>query len=358
MAHGVGFHAGDRVRAMRDYGTRGPVTGTLVGDFPGLDRPKGKSWVRTEEGSLVQVSTSTLEPEKYFQGGEMVFKKGDRVTGRRANKSGTLTPGNVTGVYDCENGLDKTKAWIVADDGYTVLVERDSLLFTFKGPISDGSVITAERGYTAASAAGYIPKEHTSGTPTDVTEPLGFDPSASDTRGFEDGDEVRVNLLDGTSWTGKFDLAKSVIKLAKDMNPGVAPVSDITFGESFLGVTVDGKSPTKTTPFVTKDSGQREEFGNGSVRDTEEGKPRYDLISPIASKRRAELMARGAEKYGDRNWEKGQPASRFLSSLMRHVEMYRLGDRTEDHLAAIGYNSDALMHFENTEWDDVNGIKD
>lgn len=109
-----------------------------------------------------------------------------------------------------------------------------------------------------------------------------------------------------------------------------------------------------TSSFVTKDSGEREEFGNGSLRDSQEGKPRYDLISPIAAKRKAELMARGAEKYGERNWEKGQPLSRFLSSAMRHLEMYRLGDRSEDHLAAVGYNDDAMMHFEGTEWDDLN----
>lgn len=106
--------------------------------------------------------------------------------------------------------------------------------------------------------------------------------------------------------------------------------------------------------FVTKDSGQRQEFGNGSVRDTEEGKPRYDLVTPVALKRLAELMARGAVKYGERNWELGQPSSRFLSSLMRHVECYRLGDRSEDHLAAAAYNVFALAHFEGTEWDDIN----
>ena len=31
-----------------------------------------------------------------------------------------------------------------------------------------------------------------------------------------------------------------------------------------------------------QDSGKRQDFGTGSVRDTNEGKPRYDLISPIA----------------------------------------------------------------------------
>lgn len=105
--------------------------------------------------------------------------------------------------------------------------------------------------------------------------------------------------------------------------------------------------------FVTRDSGQRQDFGNGSLRDTNEGKPRPDLISSKATLRHAELMARGAAKYGARNWEKGQPTSRFLESLQRHLLMARLGDKVEDHWAAIRYNVDGIMHFEGTEWDDL-----
>lgn len=106
--------------------------------------------------------------------------------------------------------------------------------------------------------------------------------------------------------------------------------------------------------YITRDSGNREEFGNGSVRDTNAGKPRPDLISPVATERKGNLLARGAEKYGERNWEKGQPLSRFRESKIRHGLMYDLGDRTEDHLAAEAYNVDGMMHFEGTEWDDIN----
>lgn len=105
--------------------------------------------------------------------------------------------------------------------------------------------------------------------------------------------------------------------------------------------------------FVTKDSGQREEFESGARRDTQDGKPRYDLVPAAPLKRLAELMARGAVKYGDSNWMKGMPASRFLASMMRHVEAYRLGERDEDHLAAVVFNAFAIMHFEGTDWDDI-----
>lgn len=57
-------------------------------------------------------------------------------------------------------------------------------------------------------------------------------------------------------------------------------------------------------------------------------------------------MARGARKYGERNWEKGLPSSWYLASLMRHLEQFRAGDRIEDHLAAIRFNVDGLMHNE------------
>lgn len=100
------------------------------------------------------------------------------------------------------------------------------------------------------------------------------------------------------------------------------------------------------TTFTTKDSGSRQEFVTGARRDTQEDKPRYDLISPIALKRFAELMARGAEKYGDRNWEKGIPLSRFYASMFRHMMQWAEGDVSEDHLAAVMFNAAGIMHTE------------
>jgi hypothetical protein len=104
--------------------------------------------------------------------------------------------------------------------------------------------------------------------------------------------------------------------------------------------------------YITRDSGEREEFESGAKRDTQENKPRYDLIPPGPLKRLADLYARGAVKYDDHNWTKGMPTSRFMASLMRHLEQYRAGDREEDHLAGVVWNAFCIMYFENTEWDD------
>jgi len=105
--------------------------------------------------------------------------------------------------------------------------------------------------------------------------------------------------------------------------------------------------------YITKDSGAREEFDSGARRDTQDGKPRYDLIPPGPLKRLAELYARGAEKYDEHNWTKGMPISRYLASLMRHPEQYREGDTEEDHLAAVVWNAMAIMYFQGTDWDDL-----
>lgn len=108
--------------------------------------------------------------------------------------------------------------------------------------------------------------------------------------------------------------------------------------------------------FVTKDSGQREEFEGGAIRDTEVGKPRYDLVSPLALTRLANLMARGAEKYSERNWEKGMNVSRLFSSAYRHLMQFYLGDKSEDHLAAVMFNIAAIIHFEELGREDLNDL--
>jgi len=94
------------------------------------------------------------------------------------------------------------------------------------------------------------------------------------------------------------------------------------------------------------DSGTREQFDTGAQRDTASDKPRPDLISPYSQLRVGEWLRKGAEKYDERNWEKGIPVSRCLASLCRHLLGYMVGDTTEDHLAAVRTNADFMLHFE------------
>src|SRR3954469_16270146 len=77
-----------------------------------------------------------------------------------------------------------------------------------------------------------------------------------------------------------------------------------------------------TIAWTTKDSGARESFPTGMVRDTREGKGRFDLIPPIPLRRLAGVYERGAAKYDDNNWKKGAPYSRFLDSALRHINTW------------------------------------
>lgn len=87
-------------------------------------------------------------------------------------------------------------------------------------------------------------------------------------------------------------------------------------------------------------------FATGSRRDNRKGKGRFDLLSPIVLKRDAVHLENGAVKYGDRNWEKGQPLSTYYDSASRHLASFLEGMRDEDHLAAVRWNVAAMMHTE------------
>lgn len=92
-----------------------------------------------------------------------------------------------------------------------------------------------------------------------------------------------------------------------------------------------------------KDSGVRQDFITGSRRDTQQGKGRPDLMPIEALRRLAVHYENGAAKYGDRNWEKGQPLSRYYASAMRHLWAFMDLDFSEDHLSAISWNAFALV---------------
>ena len=87
-----------------------------------------------------------------------------------------------------------------------------------------------------------------------------------------------------------------------------------------------------------KDSGNREEFDTGAKRDTQTGKGRFDLIPYEALHEIARCYEAGAEKYDPRNWEKGIPVSRFMSSALRHMMKAASGYTDEPHLAQAAFN--------------------
>lgn len=93
-----------------------------------------------------------------------------------------------------------------------------------------------------------------------------------------------------------------------------------------------------------KDSGQRQEFATGAVRDVQEDKGRFDLIPPIALHLVACIFETGAKKYGASNWRKGIPIGRFLDSGQRHLQKYIAGMRDEPHLSMALWNIMCALH--------------
>lgn len=131
---------------------------------------------------------------------------------------------------------------------------------------------------------------------------------------------------------------------------------------------------------VTLDSGNRDEYSTGARRDNGGDKPNplrmtpeayrkifgfkfdrsdplwtgadkvldpeYRLIPPLPLNRVQGLFERGAEKYGDNNWQKGIPMQRIFESMMRHMILWWAGDTTEDHAAAVVWNAMTAMVIE------------
>jgi len=93
---------------------------------------------------------------------------------------------------------------------------------------------------------------------------------------------------------------------------------------------------------VIKDSGARTEFNTGAVRDIQSSKGRMDLLPKMTLLALARHYEEGCKKYGDRNWEKGIPASRMLDSAERHLLKFELGMTDENHLIAAIWNAVSL----------------
>ena len=87
-------------------------------------------------------------------------------------------------------------------------------------------------------------------------------------------------------------------------------------------------------------------FESGAVRDSNEGKPRPDLISAQFKLRLGQHLALGAKHYGENNWQKGMSNEVLRESLERHLLAYDLGKTDEDHLSAAAFNLMALIHFD------------
>jgi len=93
--------------------------------------------------------------------------------------------------------------------------------------------------------------------------------------------------------------------------------------------------------FIVRDSGERQPYASGMVRDTQAGKPDYTLIDYEFLTRLAEHLGKGLVKYGRDNWKLANSEEeivRFKSSALRHLIQWLSGDLVEDHASAVVFN--------------------
>lgn len=99
--------------------------------------------------------------------------------------------------------------------------------------------------------------------------------------------------------------------------------------------------------FEIKDSGQRQKFDSGMVRDTQDNKTDFSRVldGPMLE-RWAVHLTKGGKKYPDvkpgvPNWTLAageEELVRFKKSALRHFMQWYRGDRDEDHAAAVYFN--------------------
>lgn len=109
--------------------------------------------------------------------------------------------------------------------------------------------------------------------------------------------------------------------------------------------------------FQVKDSGRRQEFSTGMVRDVNDDKILWHLVAdgPML-KRYAIHLTNGAKKYSPRNWmlaSTTEEYERFRESAYRHFMQWHAGDRDEDHAAAVYFNINGAEHVRDKMHDEM-----
>ena len=94
----------------------------------------------------------------------------------------------------------------------------------------------------------------------------------------------------------------------------------------------------KSKLYKVKQSKTNQKFQTGAVRDSQEGKGRFDLLPIDAIEALAKHFEAGAVRYGDDNWLKGIPLKRYLDSALRHLFKELRGDSDEPHAIACAWN--------------------
>ena len=92
------------------------------------------------------------------------------------------------------------------------------------------------------------------------------------------------------------------------------------------------------------------------------GKDRWDLLPTDAVEQVVKVLTRGAEKYAERNWERGMKWSICQGSMMRHIAKSAKGERIDPetglpHMAHVACNALFLLTYELRGMDTLDDIE-
>lgn len=122
--------------------------------------------------------------------------------------------------------------------------------------------------------------------------------------------------------------------------------------------------PTGDGRFTVKDSGQRQQFDSGMVRDITAGKVDYHrAYDGVLLDRYCAHLTKGAVKYPDQlngkpNWmlaDGRAELNRFRASAARHFRQWLRGDTDEDHFSATVFNLNGYETI-NEKMNDLNNV--
>lgn len=94
---------------------------------------------------------------------------------------------------------------------------------------------------------------------------------------------------------------------------------------------------------MLNNQGQMEIQEFGAKRESNKGRGRFDLLPYEAIEALAIWYEEGAEKYDERNWEKGISVKDCINRMNRHALKAANGYTDEDHLAAVMWNAAAAI---------------
>ena len=89
--------------------------------------------------------------------------------------------------------------------------------------------------------------------------------------------------------------------------------------------------------------GEMQTTDAGALRESNEGRGRFDLLPYEAIEALAKWYEAGSKKYEERNWENGLSVKDCINRMIRHALKAGNGWTDEDHLAAVMWNAAAAI---------------